>query len=165
MQDLILCICMPSSVSSSKSTVAGTAQAGNLSEKATASTNNLRDPAKEVILDLSLDPKHFAVARKWLIVMTVSLGSFCVASASSIAALTEIAIAKEFNVTHELTILTISLFVCGLAIGPLVVGPFSEMYGRSWIYVTSFALFFVFSWPIAFAPNIGQFDRLFYVLS
>jgi MFS family permease len=95
--------------------------------------------------------------------MTVSLGSFCVASTSSIAALTETAIAKEFNVSHELTILTISLFVCGLAIGPLVVGPFSEMYGRNWIYGSSFALFFVFSWPVAFAPNIGQSSSLFCV--
>jgi MFS family permease len=72
------------------------------------------------------------------------------------AAFTETGIAREFNVSKEVTILGVSLFVVGLGLGPLLVGPLSELHGRNIIYQVSYALFFIFSWPIAFAPNIGM---------
>jgi MFS family permease len=40
-------------------------------------------------------------------------------------------------------------------IGPLVVGPLSEVYGRDPIYRGSFLLFIALSRAVAFAPNIG----------
>lgn len=43
----------------------------------------------------------------------------------------------------------------GLGLGPLVVGPLSEVYGRNIVYKLSYAAFFAFSFPIAFAPDIG----------
>ena len=49
--------------------------------------------------------------------------------------------------------LALSLFVIGLGLGPLLVGPLSEVYGRSIVYRVSYALFFAFSWPVVFAPN------------
>lgn len=36
---------------------------------------------------------------------------------------------QTFHVSHEVTVLGISLFVIGLGSGPLLVGPLSEMYG------------------------------------
>ncbi|KZP19408.1 MFS general substrate transporter [Athelia psychrophila] len=45
----------------------------------------------------------------------------------------------------------------GLGLGPLVVGPLSEVYGRNIVYKLSYAAFFAFSWPIAFAPDIEVF--------
>ncbi len=54
-----------------------------------------------------------------------------------------------------MTILSISLYVLGLGIGPLVVGPLSELYGRNIIYRTSYVLFFALTWPTAFPPDIG----------
>ncbi len=56
---------------------------------------------------------------------------------------------------HEVTILSISLYVLGLGIGPLFMGPLSELYGRNIIYRVSYILFFAFTWPTAFPPNIG----------
>ncbi len=41
----------------------------------------------------------------------------------------------------------------GLGIGPLLVGPLSELYGRNIIYRVSFGAFFALSWPVAFAPD------------
>ena len=73
------------------------------------------------------------------------------------ASFTEIAVAEEFHVSHVVTILSISLFVEGLGVGPLIVGPLSEVYGRNIVYRVSYTLFFAFSWPVAFAPNIGVF--------
>ena len=50
-----------------------------------------------------------------------------------------------------------SLFVEGLGLGPLVVGPLSEVFGRNIVYQISFGLLFVFTFPVAFAPNIGKY--------
>lgn len=44
----------------------------------------------------------------------------------------------------------------GLGLGPLVAGPMSEIYGRSAVYSVSFGFFFVFLFPVAFAPNISK---------
>ena len=65
-------------------------------------------------------------------------------------------VSRNFHVGREVATLSISLFVIGLGVGPLFAGPISEIYGRNIVYRMSFALFFVFSFPIAFAPNIGS---------
>lgn len=77
-------------------------------------------------------------------------------AASSVAAFTETGAAETFHVSHEVTILGISLFVAGLGVGPLLVGPLSEVYGRNIIYRASYSLFFVFTFPVAFAPNTDK---------
>lgn len=63
-----------------------------------------------------------------------------------------------FHVGHTVSILSISLFVEGLGLGPLIVGPLSEVYGRNPIYRISYGLFFALTWPVAFAPNIGELN-------
>ena len=65
--------------------------------------------------------------------------------------------ALEFHVSHEVTILGISIFVAGLGLGPLFQGPLSEFYGRNRIYWGSYICFWIFGWPVTFAPNIGMF--------
>lgn len=39
-------------------------------------------------------------------------------------------------------------------LGPLLIGPLSEVHGRNRIYQVSYFLFFAFSFPVAFAPHI-----------
>jgi MFS family permease len=73
------------------------------------------------------------------------------------AAFTEDGLSTEFHVSHVAAILSISLYVLGLGFGPLLVGPLSELYGRNIVYRVSYGLFFVFSWPVAFAPNACEF--------
>lgn len=136
-----------------------------------------QDPASahdpfEVSLEPAEHPQNLSSFRKWLAVVIISSSGLCAASASSIvrdllsdcwditlfeqASFTELAVADEFHVSHVVTILSISLFVEGLGVGPLLVGPLSEVYGRNIVYRVSYALFFVFSWPVAFAPDIGE---------
>ncbi|PBK63470.1 MFS general substrate transporter [Armillaria solidipes] len=108
----------------------------------------------EVVLDETDDPQSMSMFRKWVIIVIISCASLCVTCASSVGSFAEQGVAKDFHVSHTVTILSISLFVEGLGLGPLLVGPLSEVYGRSIVYRISYAFFFVFSWPIAFAPNI-----------
>lgn len=68
----------------------------------------------------------------------------------------------RFGVTQTVATLALTLFSLGLATGPLVIGPLSEVYGRNIIYRVSFGLLFAFSWPVAFAPNACKCDLLQY---
>ncbi|OBZ71923.1 putative drug/proton antiporter YHK8 [Grifola frondosa] len=108
----------------------------------------------EVTLDPEDDPKDLPAFRKWIAVLVISTSALCATFASSVAGFTEAGIAKDLHTVHEVTILGISLFVLGLGLGPLVVGPLSELYGRNVIYRISYLLFWVFTWPVAFAPDI-----------
>ncbi|KAI6022963.1 MFS general substrate transporter [Pisolithus microcarpus] len=95
-------------------------------------------------------PQKMSAPRRWIAVFVISLGALCVTSASSMAAFTEAGIAEAFHVSHEVTILGVSLFVAGLGVGPLLVGPLSEVYGRNIIYRISYILFLIFTFPAVF---------------
>ncbi|TFY71767.1 hypothetical protein EVG20_g1225 [Dentipellis fragilis] len=111
----------------------------------------------EVTLEPEEDPQQASLFRKWLAVFVISTSAICVACDSSAAAFTEEGISEEFGVSRVVAILGISLFIQGLGIGPLLVGPLSEIYGRQIIYRVSFFLYFATTWPIAFAPHISVF--------
>ncbi|KAK7018861.1 RNA polymerase II-associated protein [Favolaschia claudopus] len=108
-----------------------------------------------VSLDATEDPLCFSAFKKWLAVAVIASGSFCVTCASSMASFTEQGMATEFKVSREPTILMISLFVLGLGFGPLITGPFSEVYGRAIIYRVSYVLMVLLSFPVVFAPNLA----------
>ncbi|KAH9020531.1 MFS general substrate transporter [Lactarius deliciosus] len=108
----------------------------------------------EVSLEPKDNPQELPLARRWLAVLCISTASICVTCASSMAGFAEGGVGRQFHVSKEVTILGISLFVLGLGLGPIVAGPMSEIYGRSAVYRVSFGFFFVFMFPVAFAPNI-----------
>ncbi|GJE84696.1 MFS general substrate transporter [Phanerochaete sordida] len=110
-----------------------------------------------VALEPAEDPKNLPEWRKWLVVVIISTGTLCATSASSMAAFAEEGVSSTFHVGSEVTILGVSFFVLGLGIGPLLIGPLSEVYGRNWIYRISYGLFFAFSWAVAFAPHIAVY--------
>ncbi|KAG6332618.1 hypothetical protein ID866_6471 [Astraeus odoratus] len=117
---------------------------------------NTADPYL-VTLEAHDDPQNMSAIRRWIAVLIISSAALCVTSASSVAAFTETGTASTFHVSHEVTILAISLFVAGLGVGPLLVGPLSEVYGRNIIYQASYVFFFICTFPVAFAPNIAVF--------
>ncbi|KAI0334806.1 MFS general substrate transporter [Cubamyces sp. BRFM 1775] len=110
-----------------------------------------------VQLEPADDPKCLSLWHKWLAVLAISSSSLCATFASSAASFTEAGLARDLHTTHEVAILSISLYVLGLGIGPMFVGPLSELYGRNIIYRTSYVLFFALTWPTAFPPNIATF--------
>lgn len=64
-------------------------------------------------------------------------------------------IQKVFHVSAEVTTLALSLYVLGFAVGPVLLAPLSEYYGRQPVYVVSWFILFIFQLPVALAPNIG----------
>jgi len=67
------------------------------------------------------------------------------------------AIAKEFHITNEVEIqLTLSIFVLAYAIGPLFLGPLSEIYGRVPVLQLSNLFYLVFNIACGVSKSKGQ---------
>ncbi|KAL4987530.1 major facilitator superfamily domain-containing protein [Aspergillus falconensis] len=101
-----------------------------------------------------MNPRNFNAVRKWMIVIICSTGSLCVTCTSSMYTVTYDQLTEEFNCSRIVATLGLSFFIWGLGLGPLVLGPLSEFYGRRNIYVTSFIFFLVLLIPCAVAKNI-----------
>ncbi|KAG8844225.1 hypothetical protein FRB96_003229 [Tulasnella sp. 330] len=118
----------------------------------------ISDEAKyKVRLEEGDDPLNTPVFRKWVTIVIIASASTCVTCASSVASFTQKPQQEEWHTSSEVTILAISLFVEGLGIGPLLLGPMSEFYGRNRIYWISFAIYIILTIPVVLAPDISVF--------
>ncbi|KAF2086547.1 MFS general substrate transporter [Saccharata proteae CBS 121410] len=100
------------------------------------------------------NPMNFPTWRKWLITTIMGLMTFCITFASSVFSTATEATSREFGVSTEVMTLGTSLFVLGFAFGPIVWGPFSELYGRKYPLFIGFFIFAIFQIPVAVAQNL-----------
>ena len=105
--------------------------------------------------DDPMNPRNMSKVRKWVIVAIVSAGSTCVTCTSSMYTLTYSQITQEFHISRVVATLGLSLFVMGLGVGPMVLGPLSEFFGRRPIYVVSFFFFLIWLVPCVVARNVA----------
>nr|POE65929.1 putative transporter c36.03c [Quercus suber] len=63
--------------------------------------------------------------------------------------------AREFGVSPEVMVLGTSLIVLGMAFGPIIFGPLSELYGRKRPLFIGFVVFTICQIPVAVAPNVA----------
>lgn len=77
------------------------------------------------------NPKTWRTKQKWAAVLVVSTFTLISPVSSSMTAPALNSIARDLNITNELEKqLSLSIFVLAYAIGPLLLGPLSELYGR-----------------------------------
>lgn len=89
--------------------------------------------------------------------MIVSLYTLVSPFASSIVAPAASEYAVDFGITNQtVASLTVSIFLLGYAIGPLVFSPLSEMYGRVPVMQISMFFFTVFNVACAVSQTTGQ---------
>lgn len=156
----------------------------NRPAKDESESQTARDPF-EVFLTDEERPTSLPLLKKWYIVGVVSTCATCVTCASSMvspltsttttlpiflptsnsdltlsshlqAASSFPQIQAQFHIGAEVAILSISLFILGLGLGPLIFGGLSEFLGRNLIYRGSFAAFCLLTFPVAFANNVGK---------
>lgn len=101
------------------------------------------------------NPKNWSKAYKWYCTMVVAITCFVVAFASSVVTADLKGVEETFDVSEEVALLTITLFVIGFGVGPVVFAPLSEIYGRRIIYGSTLLIAVVFIIPCAVAKNIG----------
>lgn len=76
------------------------------------------------------NPKNWSKAYKWYCTMVVAGTCFVVAFASSVITADIAGVVEEFGVSEELALVSISIFVVGFGVGPMIFAPLSEVYGR-----------------------------------
>ncbi len=80
--------------------------------------------------DDPLNPRNMGTGRKWLVVIILAFGSLCVTCTSSLYTITYTQMDAEFGNSRIVATLGLSLFVFGLGLSPMILGPLSEFYGR-----------------------------------
>lgn len=122
---------------------------GELEKSTTARSNRSRQDSKVVNWngpDDPENPKNWSNRKKWAATVTVSLFTFISPVSSSMVAPALASIAADFNITDKvLSQLTLSIFVLAYAVGPLFLGPLSEVYGRVIVLQLSNLFFLVFN--------------------
>lgn len=103
------------------------------------------------------NPKNFSLTRKWIYTYCLGFVCFVVALGSAIVTGDLERPAADFGVSFEVIILaSVTTFVLGFGIGPLVFAPVSEEVGRKWVYTTTLFVSLIFIVPCGLAKNIGM---------
>ena len=116
------------------------------------------DPAEPLVVFWNEDdhenPYSKSTTRKWTIVFLVASTTLCYTCTSSLYTSTYDQITAEFDCSELIATLGLSLFIGGLGLGPMVLAPLSEFYGRKPIYIVSLLLFTIWIVPCALAQNL-----------
>jgi multidrug resistance protein len=102
-------------------------------------------------------PTNWSAPFRWTLIGLVSAVTFVAGLSSSIFAPGVPALLKEFNSTNEvLGTLVVTIFVLGLATGPLLFGPLSELYGRLPIHHVGNFGFLLWTIACALSTNLNM---------
>lgn len=88
-------------------------------------------------------------------IIPVAMLCLSVTAGSSMITPGAFAIAHKFHISHTAALLPLSLFVLGLAIGPMLAAPVSETRGRGIVYKASMPLYMVFILGAGFSKSFG----------
>lgn len=121
--------------------------------------NSAESGDKDFVVSFSGDddpesPKSLPTWRKWLIVVIICFSALNVTCASALYTSTYGQLTAAFHVSREVATVGLTTYVCGLGLGPMLLGPLSEFYGRRWIYLCAFGTYFIWLIPCAVAQNI-----------
>ncbi|KAJ2998512.1 hypothetical protein NUW54_g7025 [Trametes sanguinea] len=103
------------------------------------------------------NPKNWSKKKKWAATLIVSAFTFISPVSSSMMAPASEQIAGQFGITNSTVIaLLTSVFVAAYAFGPLILGPLSELYGRSRVLQLANMWYLAWNLGCGFAQNEGQ---------
>jgi len=101
-------------------------------------------------------PLNFETGRKFLLLFLISAITFISPLASSMFAPGVSFMNEEFgNTSTLLSVFSVSVFVLGYAVGPLLLSPLSEIYGRRVVLSGANCFFVVWQIGCALSPNLS----------
>jgi multidrug resistance protein len=124
----------------------------------TVTTNATQDPRFEVDFDDNGEnPQDWPMAKKALVIFFMSFSTLVVVMYSTSYTSGIPGMMRTFGIESKtLVILGITTYLCGLALGSLLLAPLSEMYGRRPVYLIAVAVFTVLIIPCALSNNLPQ---------
>jgi len=101
------------------------------------------------------NPRNWNKGKKWYITCFASFLNVmtCLCAGGYSSGVTQLT--EEFGVSSEVGTLGLSMYILGFAIGPMLLAPLSEYFGRNPVYIVSWFILVIFQIPLALAPNIG----------
>ncbi|KAG2157948.1 MFS polyamine transporter [Suillus bovinus] len=103
------------------------------------------------------NPKNWSYRRKWAATIIVSSFTFISPVSSSMIAPATSQVASTFGIESDVILaLTTSIFVLAYAMGPLFLGPLSEIYGRSRVLQLANLWYLVWNLVCGFAQSESQ---------
>lgn len=103
------------------------------------------------------NPKNWPFKKKWAATLVVSSFTFISPVSSSMVAPALGVISAQFGITNQVEqSLTLSVFVLAYAIGPLFLGPLSEMFGRVYVLQLANLFYLFFNLGCGLAQTSGQ---------
>jgi MFS transporter, DHA1 family, multidrug resistance protein len=100
------------------------------------------------------NPQNWSATKKWATTALCSGLTLSITFSSSVFSTATEVTALEFGVSDEVMILGTALTVLGFCFGPLIWGPFSELYGRKPPLFFGMIVFAIFQIPVAVATNL-----------
>ncbi|KAL8733167.1 MAG: hypothetical protein Q9181_003698 [Wetmoreana brouardii] len=105
----------------------------------------------------SANPQNWPDWKKWTAVMIVSGITFVTPLASSMFAPAIPQVSSEFHNTSEaLSSFAVSVYILGFGIGPLILSPSSELWGRNIVFNVTNVLFVVFTVACAVSNSLAM---------
>ena len=104
------------------------------------------------------NPKNWTSRKRWAATYVMSAFVFVSPLASSMVAPCLLPISKEFDLDPKAieTQIILSVFVLAYAVGPMIFGPLSELYGRVLVLQATNAVFLAFNLACGFAHNKAE---------
>mmetsp|Transcript_7269 Transcript_7269/g.9206 ORF Transcript_7269/g.9206 Transcript_7269/m.9206 type:complete len:637 (+) Transcript_7269:69-1979(+) len=121
--------------------------------------NEAREPIHVEKLDWDspddkANPQNWPQWKKLYITFTVALICLCVSLGSSLYVAGVPSLMVQFEVSQELCISGLTFYLIGLAVGPAIAAPMSEVFGRRWIYFFSLPISMLFAMGIGLSKHI-----------
>ncbi|KAH8650078.1 major facilitator superfamily domain-containing protein [Xylariales sp. PMI_506] len=105
----------------------------------------------------SANPKNWPLLRRQLITLTISLFMLVSPVSSSIVAPALPILKSQFQISSDfVSQIILSIFILASAVGPLVVSPLSEVYGRRLVLHFTMLIFLIFNVACALAKTAPQ---------
>lgn len=111
------------------------------------------------------NPKNWSLGLRIYHTMLPALYGFSVSLGTSIYSAGVFAVVEEFHVSLSVSLLGLSLYALGLALGPVIGAPISETRGRKAVYIITLPIFLLFTAGAGLSRNIQSFIILRFLSS
>lgn len=132
---------------------------GSVVSRALSRTTSRGQPVEVSDLDWDgpddkANPFNWPTWKKWFITMTAACSCLCISLGSSLYVEGVPELEMKWGVSQTLGLSGLTFYLIGLALGPVVAAPLSEMIGRRLIYITLFPTSMLFFMGVGLAQNI-----------
>lgn len=99
------------------------------------------------------NPLNWPLHRKWSITLLTSLGGLVTLMSGSMMAPALPSISEDLPISEAEVQMALSIFVLAFAVGPMVMAPLSEVYGRRPIWIWGSIWYMTWNTACGFARN------------